>query len=266
MTTAPNIRTVKLTLAYEGTAYVGWQRQTNGPSIQAALESAVRDVEGGPVTLVGAGRTDAGVHALGQVASVRLTNPIPTDALGRALNATLPRDIRVVAAEEAPAAFHARFDAATKEYRYRLLHGTVASPFESRYGWFVGGPLDHDRMAEAARALVGEHDFAAFQAAGSDTATTVRIVHALTVRRSPPEATPGGVSWGQPLSLVDIRGSGFLRHMVRIIVGTLVEVGRGRRPPGAVGEALRSRDRAAAGPTAPGHGLFLVRVEYPSGA
>lgn len=271
MTTTPrdaNIRTVKLTLAYDGSAYVGWQRQANGPSIQAALESAVTDIEGGPATVVGAGRTDAGVHALGQVASVRLTNPIATDALGRALNAALPRDIRVVAAEEAHASFHARFDAVAKVYRYRLLHGSVASPFESRHGWFVGGALDLDRMVEGAGALIGEHDFAAFQATGSDVVTTVRTVHALTVRRSSGEDVPGSIGWHekQPLSVVEIRGSGFLRHMVRIIVGTLVEVGLGRRPAAAVGEALRSRARAAAGPTAPSHGLFLVRVEYPPGA
>ena len=254
-------RTFKLTLSYDGGAYVGWQRQANGPSIQAEIESALARVEGAPVTVVGAGRTDAGVHAVGQVASLWLRNPIPADALGRALNATLPPDIRVVAVDEAPASFHARFDAVAKVYRYRLLRGPVASPFERRYGWHVGDALDLDRMATAGRLLVGEHDFAAFQATGSDTVTTVRRLHALTLRPGVSGTVPGDETGGGA-TLVEVRGDGFLRHMVRIIVGTLVDVAAGRTTPAAVEAALRTGDRGAAGPTAPPHGLFLARVDY----
>ena len=256
------MRTLKLTIAYEGTAYVGWQRQPNGSSIQGCLEAALAQIEGAPVAVVGAGRTDAGVHAAGQVASVQLRHEITPDALLRAVNARLPSDIRVVKAEVGPEPFHTRFDATSKTYRYRLLHDAVVSPFDRRFGWHVGGPLDHERMSDAGRVLVGEHDFAAFQATGSSTHSTVRTLFELTINRVPrdPWSVLGGA--GAALTLIDARGSGFLRHMVRVIVGTLVEVGRGQRDRAAVEHALRSRDRGSAGQTAPPHGLFLMRVNY----
>ena len=256
------MRTLKLTIAYEGTGYVGWQRQPNGPSIQGHLEAALVHIEGAPVAVVGAGRTDAGVHALGQVASIRLTHHIAPDALLRAVNARLPADIRVVMAEVGPEPFHARFDATAKTYRYRLLHDAVVSPFDRRYGWSVGGSLDHERMAEAARVLVGGHDFSAFQATGRPTHSAVRTLFGLTLKRVPREPTSVDGGAGAAVTLIEARGSGFLRHMVRVIVGTLVEVGRGQRECAAVEHALRSRDRGAAGQTAPPHGLFLMRVEY----
>ena len=256
------MRTLKLTVAYDGTAYVGWQRQSNGSSIQACLEAALAQIEGATVAVVGAGRTDSGVHALGQEASVRLRHEIAPDALLRAVNARLPADIRVVTAEVRPEPFHARFDATAKTYRYRLLHDPVVSPFDRRYGWHIGIPLDHERMVDAGRALVGEHDFAAFQATGSSTHSTVRTLFELTLSRAPrdPSSVAGGA--GAALTLIDARGSGFLRHMVRIIVGTLVEVGRGQRDRGAVERALRSRERSSTGQTAPPHGLFLMRVDF----
>ena len=256
------MRTLKITVAYEGTAYVGWQRQPNGSSIQECLEAALAEIEGTAVAVVGAGRTDSGVHALGQVASVRLRHQIAPDALLRAVNANLPSDIRVLTAEVRPEPFHARFDATAKSYRYRLEHDSVGSPFDRRYAWHIGEPLDHDRMVEAGRALVGEHDFAAFQATGSSTQSTVRTLFELTLTRVPrdPKSVVGAA--GAALTLVDVRGNGFLRHMVRVIVGTLVEVGRGQRDPTAVGHALRSCDRRSAGQTAPPHGLFLMRVDY----
>ena len=256
------MRTLKLTIAYEGTAYVGWQRQPNGSSIQGCLEAALAQIEGAPVAVVGAGRTDAGVHALGQVASVQLRHEIAPDALVRAVNARLPSDIRVVTAEVGPESFHARFDATAKTYRYRLLHDAVVSPFDRRYGWHVGESLDHERMAEAGRVLVGEHDFGAFQATGSSTQSTVRTLFELTVSRAPrdPWSVHGGA--GAALTLIDARGSGFLRHMVRVIVGTLVDVGRGHRDRAAVEHALSSCDRGSAGQTAPAHGLCLMRVGY----
>ena len=256
------MRTLKLTIAYEGTVYVGWQRQSHGLSIQGCLESALAEIEGAPVAVVGAGRTDAGVHAIGQVASVQLRHQIAPVALVRAVNVRLPSDIRVVAAEVGPEPFHARFHATAKTYRYRLLHAAVRSPFDRRYGWHVGEPLDHERMADAGRVLVGEHDFAAFQATGSLTHTSVRTLFELSMGRAQRDrwSVDGGA--GEAVTVIDVRGSGFLRHMVRVIIGTLVEVGRGQRDSAAVEYALRSRDRGAAGQTAPPHGLFLMRVEY----
>ena len=256
------MRTLKLTLAYDGTEYVGWQRQAAGASIQGCLEAALRDIEGAPVSVVGAGRTDAGVHALGQVAGVRLGAGIDPEALARAVNARLPADIRVVESAAAADTFHARFDAAAKSYRYRLAHGPVMSPFIRRYAWHVRDRLDVEAMNEAGRTLVGEHDFAAFQAAGSSVRTTVRTVFGLTVRPAAP-ASAGAEAGGADMTVIEVRGSGFLRHMVRTIVGTLVDVGRGRRGPEEVARALRAADRGAAGPTAPPRGLFLLGVEYP---
>lgn len=255
------MRTFKLTLAYDGTDYVGWQRQAAGVSIQGCLESALGGVEGTPVPVVGAGRTDAGVHALGQVAGVRLGARIDPEALARAVNARLPADIRVVGSEAAADTFHARFDAVAKSYRYRLLHGPVMSPFLRRYAWHVREPLDMEAMAEAGRMLVGEHDFAAFQAAGGSVRTTVRTLFGLTVRAASPST--GAEAGGADTTVIDVRGSGFLRHMVRTIAGTLVEVGLGRQDPKEVERALGSADRRAAGPTAPSRGLFLTGVEYP---
>ncbi len=254
--------TFKLTLAYDGTDYVGWQRQAAGVSVQGCLESALGDLEGAPVPVVGAGRTDAGVHALGQVAGARLGIRIDPEALARAVNARLPADIRVVGSEAAADTFHARFDAVAKSYRYRLLHGPVMSPFLRRYAWHLREPIDVEAMAEAGRMLVGEHDFAAFQAAGARVRTTVRTVFGLTVRAAPAAST-GAETGCADATVIEVRGSGFLRHMVRTLVGTLVEVGRGRRAPREVERVLASADRAAAGPTAPPRGLFLIGVEYP---
>ena len=259
------MRTFKLTVAYDGTEYVGWQRQATGVSIQGCLEAALRDIERAPISVVGAGRTDAGVHALGQVAGVRLAAGIDPEALARAVNARLPADIRVVESAAAADTFHARYDAVAKSYRYRLAHGPVMSPFLRRYAWHVRDRLDVEAMNEAGRALVGEHDFAAFQAAGSSVRTTVRTVFGLTVRPGPPAST-GAEAGGADMTVIEVRGNGFLRHMVRTIAGTLVDVGRGRRGPEVVERALRAAHRGAAGPTAPPRGLFLLGVEYPRDA
>ena len=192
---------------------------------------------------------------------MRLSRGIAPDALTRAVNARLSSDIRVVAAEVVPETFHARFDAIAKTYRYRLLHGAQLSPFDRRYGWHVAQPLDLERMAAAGRVLVGEHDFAAFRATGSSTHSTVRTLFDLTVSTAPRAA--GSVdTGGGAITLIDARGSGFLRHMVRVIVGTLIEVGRGRRDGATIEHLLHSRDRGSAGQTAPPHGLFLMRVDY----
>ena len=255
------MRTIKLTLAYDGTGYVGWQRQARGRSIQGVLEQALATIEGRPVAAAGAGRTDAGVHALGQVASVRLAHRIGTPALVRALNAKLPPDVRLLAAETAAAGFHARYAARGKTYRYNLTSGAIASPFARRYAWHVRGPLDLDAMRAAAARLEGRHDFAAFQAAGSRVATTVRTIRSVAVEPASAAFATPPAGPARALS-IDVAGDGFLRHMVRIIAGTLVAVGAGRFPASGVSGIVASRARERAGPTAPPHGLFLVAVDY----
>lgn len=254
------MRTIKLTLAYDGTDYVGWQRQARGRSIQGEVERALTEIEGAAVTVLGAGRTDAGVHALGQVASVRLAHAIETCALVRAVNAKLPPDIRLLAAEAAAPGFHARYAARRKTYRYNLACGAVASPFGRRYAWHVRYALDVDAMRAAAAAFTGRHDFAAFQAVGSEVASSVRTIRSVSVE--PLDAAPGVPPATAPGLTIAVIGDGFLRHMVRIMVGTLVAVGAGRAAGTDVGAILASRARERAGPTAPPHGLFLVAVDY----
>jgi tRNA pseudouridine38-40 synthase len=246
----------KLTIAYDGTEFVGWQRQASGVSIQGLLEDALADLDGRPVAVTGAGRTDAGVHAIGQVAGVGLEREIDPVSLLRAVNTRLPETVRVTAAAEVPASFHARFDARSKTYRYRLWNAEVLSPFERAYAWHVPAALDVAAMAAAARLLEGAHDFAAFQAAGTETQGTERTI--LTSRID----AVGREGLGASLIVYEISGEGFLRHMVRNIVGTLVEVGRGKRPVEWVAEVLASRMRVRAGPTAPARGLFLIAVQY----
>jgi tRNA pseudouridine38-40 synthase len=243
-------RNLKITLAYDGTRFVGWQRQAEGESIQGLLEDSLARLEGGAVTAHGAGRTDAGVHALAQVASVRVTFAHDPTTVLRALNATLPPDIRVTRVEDAAPEFHARFDARGKWYRYQIANVPVADPFARAYAWHIPEPLDRAAMANAASALVGTHDFSAFQSSGTDVHTTVR-----TVTRS---------AWldDGALLVYEVAGDGFLRHMVRAMVGTLVEVGRGWRPSQEVSSLVAGGSRAQAGATAPAHGLLLAKVEY----
>jgi tRNA pseudouridine38-40 synthase len=248
----PNL---KLTLSYDGTDFVGWQRQAKGRSVQGELEDALSRMDKRAVAAVGAGRTDSGVHALAQVASAQIVNHIPPASVRQGLNAILPEDVRVVAVEEAPASFNARHDARSKTYRYRIFNGDTLSPFVRRYAWHVPHQLDLTAMRAAARCFVGRHDCAALQAAGSDVVDTVR-----TIGQSDWLEIPR-VDYGRVL-VYQIAGSGFLRHMVRTMVGTLVEVGAGRREPGSMDALLASKRRGLAGPTAPPQGLYLARVDY----
>lgn len=254
-------RTLKAVIEYDGTDYVGWQVQPNGPSIQAAVEAAIEKVTGERIRIHASGRTDAGVHAEGQVASFRLaaTIPsatIPSDRLAAALNAHLPADIAVRLVTEAASDFHARFNARAKHYRYSILNRRARPALERLRVHHVVAPLDVAAMARAAGLLEGRHDFRAFQThdplrAGRDT---VREMFAAKVRRR------------GDLVDCDFTGSGFLYNMARAMAGTLVEVGRGKFEPAVVGELLAAGDRRAAGPTLPARGLTLVRVDYQESA
>lgn len=261
------LRTIKIRLAYDGAAFVGWQRQAAGVSIQGLLEDALARIEGRAVQVIGAGRTDAGVHAIGQVASARLAHAIDVVTLRRALNAILPDEIRVLAVDDAPGSFHARYGARAKSYRYQIVNAETAGPFLHPYVWRVAQPLEVGAMQRAARAIEGCRDFAAFEATGSSARATTRTVTSSEVRERGSAVawpTPDGPTErpGGRLITYDITGDGFLRHMVRNIVGTLVEIGLGRRDMDSMAELLASRDRARAGPTAPAQGLFLTRVDY----
>ena len=244
------MRTLKFTLSYDGTRLVGWQRQAEGESVQGLVEDALARFEGARVVVHGAGRTDAGVHALGQVASAIVSFDHDVTTLQRALNVHLPPDIRVVSVVEADPEFHARFSARGKTYQYRIRNAPVADPFERAYEWHLPEPLDLAAMERAASTLVGTYDFVAFQSVGSETGGTIRTVTRSVWRDS------GG------LLTYEISGDGFLRHMVRAIVGTLVEIGRGWRRADEIPALLTGATRADAGATAPPHGLFLASVDY----
>jgi tRNA pseudouridine38-40 synthase len=260
----------RITLAYDGTGFVGWQRQAAGRSIQGCLEDAVRALDEREVTVHGAGRTDAGVHALGQVASFTLERTLPCETVVRAINARLPDAIRVLDAVAVPDDFHPRIAARRKAYRYRIWNSDVMNPIERRYAWHVSGVLDVARMQAAAALIAGRHDFAAFQSAGSDVGTSEREIFVSRIADCGLRIDSGlriagcGSRSDESARLLsyDVVGDGFLRHMVRAIVGSLVEVGRGRRPVEWIADVLAARDRAAAGPTAPPEGLFLVSVAY----
>jgi tRNA pseudouridine38-40 synthase len=244
------MRTFKLTIAYDGTAFAGWQMQLNQRTVQGVVEDALRAFDGERVVVHAAGRTDAGVHAAGQVISFALKSSIAPDALQRALNVTLPGDVRVMHAEEAPDTFNARFSPQRKTYRYAIYTEAVVPPHIRHFVWQVRQRLDLDAMNAAAAALLGEHDFNAFQAAGGDVITSRREVFASRLSRQDAHIT------------YEITGSGFLKQMVRNIAGTLVDIGKGRRPVEDLRRILESRDRTQASATAPARGLTLWSVEY----
>jgi tRNA pseudouridine38-40 synthase len=257
----------KLTLSYDGTDLVGWQRQTTGTSVQGLLEDVLARIAGQPVQVAGAGRTDAGVHAVAQVASVRMESSLDASTLRRAINAQLPPEVRVASAEVAADDFHARFSATGKTYRYLVLEADAVTPFAWRYVWRVSGRLDLAAMQSAAGRFEGTHDFSAFQSAGSLVSHAVRSVKSARVidwTTGPPPVPVVASAPGPDARLVvfEVSADGFLRHMVRAMAGTLVEIGLGRRAPGDIEGILDGRLRGAAGATAPASGLWLVSVDY----
>ena len=247
--------TFKLTLAYDGTDFVGWQWQPGRRTVQEEMEKAIERITQQKTRCVASGRTDAGVHALGQVVCFRSDTNLDGPALRKALNAELPDDMLVFEVTPAPDDFHAIRDAVRKRYRYVIQDGRPRDIFDRKYVWHLYQRLDVEAMAAAARSLVGTHDFVSFQTSGSMRLTTERHVYEVTVERREAELTDRVV--------VEVEADGFLYNMVRNFVGTLVEVGKGKHPIGWPAEVLAVRDRRAAGMTAPPQGLYLVSVEYP---
>ena len=246
---------MKLVLAYDGTDFCGWQVQPNSPTIQGTLVSAIGRIAGQKVLPQGSGRTDAGVHALAQVASFITDSPMPPQNWIKALNDILPASVRVLAAAEVPLQFHARKSATGKTYRYRIFRGAICPPFLSRYAWHYPYPLNESAMQVAATLVVGEHDFTSFAAVDperdcDELPSNVRRIFESTWENSPDELT------------YTVRGNGFLHHMVRNLVGTFVLVGKGTLQPQDIPRILQAQDRSASGATAPACGLHLVAVEY----
>lgn len=246
----------KLLIQYDGTDFHGWQIQAGGRTAQGELTRAASLLEGKEVFVCGSGRTDAGVHAEGQVANIRIEKPFSPEKLKAALNGNLDRDLRVLGAEEATDDFHARFSAKGKTYLYRLINAPVISPFWVRYAAHEARTIDVGRMSEAARLFIGEHDWTAFSAAQSDSEDRVRTVSGFDVAKRTEDRS------GSDMIEFRVTGDGFLRYMVRSLVGTLLEIGRGERDSDTIRSALETRDRSIAGATAPAHGLTLLKVYY----
>jgi tRNA pseudouridine38-40 synthase len=244
------MRNIKLTISYDGTNYKGWQIQKNGRTIQEEVERAIIRVFGKKHRIHGASRTDAGVHAKAQVAHFKTPLTIPVKKIPVALNMALPEDVAVIHAEEVSPDFHSRFDPRSKHYRYCILNSRNRDPFSERYSWRVPYKLDIPLMKKEAAVLAGRHDFRSFQARDKRERTSVRKIFYISIRGKKDFLT------------VDIEADGFLYNMVRNIVGTLVDIGRGYLAPGSMRKILKNRDRTTAGPTAPARGLFLVDVKY----
>ena len=250
------MRNLKLVVAYDGTEYSGWQVQPNACTIQGTLASAIGRITGEKVLPQGSGRTDAGVHALAQVATFVTASPIPAENLATALNDILPTSIRVLQAGEVPQKFHVRKSARAKTYRYRMYRGAICSPFLARYVWHYPYPMDESSMQQASQLVVGEHDFTSFAAvdpereAQGEPVSNVRTIFESNWQRCQDEF------------VYTVSGNGFLHHMVRNLVGTFLLVGKGTLQPADIGRILEAKERSAAGATAPASGLYLVSVEY----
>lgn len=243
---------IRLTVAYDGTNYHGWQLQDNGNTIEAELNKGLSELLGEEIRVIGASRTDSKVHALGNVAVFDTVSRMPAGKISFALNQRLPEDIRIQKSQEVPADWHPRRCESRKTYEYRIYRAEFPMPVKRLYSYFVYQPLDVGRMREAAAYLEGEHDFKSFCQTGAQVESTVRTIHSLWVEEQESDL------------IIRVCGNGFLYNMVRIIVGTLIEVGQGRREPESMQEILGALDRAAAGPTAPAHGLTLVKYEFMS--
>ncbi len=264
-------RWLKLTVSYDGRAYAGWQIQPDKPTVQGTLESTWQRLTQETLRVTAAGRTDAGVHALGQAVGLQTETRLTNDDLLRGLNALLPDDIAVNAIEDARDGFHATYDAVGKRYRYRIHNARAPSVFERHYAWHYPQSLDAEAMHAAGQGLVGRHDFSSFETAGSERPDSIRTIHELTVERrhvvaslrdaNLPTSEKQACSSCNLITL-EVAGDGFLYNMVRTIVGTLVEVGVGKRPVEWPAAVLAACDRRRAGQTAPPHGLFLVQVDY----
>ena len=244
------MRRIKLTVAYDGTSYHGWQFQPGSPTIEGELNRHLSELFREEITVIGASRTDSGVHALCNVAVFDTKARIPAERVAYALNQRLPEDIRIRKSEEVAADFHPRKQATRKTYEYKILNEEFSNPVERLYAHFTYVPLDEKKMQEAAKYLIGEHDFQSFCAAGSTAETTVRTIYDITVERK------------DTMISIKVTGNGFLYNMVRIIAGTLMEVGKGRFTPEQVKEILGARDRTKAGPTAPAKGLMLYEYRF----
>jgi tRNA pseudouridine38-40 synthase len=247
------MQSLKLTIAYDGTDFCGWQVQPKSRTVQGVLQDTLNKITGEEVRAIGSGRTDSGVHALGQVVSLSIASELSPKVLKRALNAELPEDISVLEVESAAEGFHAIRDSQRKRYRYAIHDGRVPEVFERRYLWQVFQPLDVSAMQRAASPLVGTHDYSSFESKGAEREDSIRTIYKLKVRRDETD---------EHRITIDVEGNGFLYNMVRAIVGTLVEVGRNVKPETWPGEVLAQRRRDIAGMTAPAQGLFLVRVDY----
>ena len=244
------MRNIKLTLCYDGAEFHGWQRQPGRATVQGELESAIEQILGYRPQTLASGRTDAGVHALGQVATFTCETKLPHEVLVRAINAKLPRSIRVLQAEDVPLEFHATLSATSKRYRYVIDNSRIPDPFRRHYCWHVGYPLDERRMHRGAQALKGTHDFRSFETEWPNRQTSIRTIFDIEVTRQ------------GPCVHVEVEADGFLYNMVRAITGTLVLIGSGKRSESFAAEALAKQSRKDAGPTAPPQGLFLLYVRY----
>jgi tRNA pseudouridine38-40 synthase len=245
------MRNIRLLMEYDGTNYQGWQVQPKGQTVQGVIEEKLALITGETVHLIGSGRTDSGVHAFGQVANFKTKSQLPVYSIQRALNSLLPPDIVIQQAEEIEEGFHARKESKSKVYEYRILNRDLRSAFHHKYAWHLPQALDLKKMREATRILIGEHDFSSFRSVGSPTRTSIRRVIRAEWKRS-----------RDGLIRFEIEANGFLKQMVRALVGTLVEVGKGRINSEEFRKILNARDRKKAGPTAPAHGLFLKEVKY----
>lgn len=244
------MKRIKLTIAYDGTNYCGWQVQPNGITVEEVLNKALHKLTGENILVIGASRTDSGVHALGNVAVFDSETTIPPERIAMALNQRLPEDIVIVKSEEVPLDFHPRYCECSKTYEYHIINTRIPIPTKRLTNYFVSYQLDFDKMRQAASYLVGEHDFVSFCNVRTDVENTVRTIYALDIIQNGEEIT------------IRITGNGFLYNMVRIIVGTLIRVGRGFYEPEKVKEILEAKDRKAAAVTAPAHGLMLVKIDY----